>query len=131
LIFVDSSVWIASLRDASSLEARQLSTLLDEDRVALAVPVFLEVLSGAGRSDRAPLRRVLSALPMFYPERETWDRVEKWVAAAGEAGQRFGLLDLLIAAVAAEREGTLWSLDVDFVRMEALEFIGLFKPSLR
>lgn len=129
MIFVDSSVWIAALRDAKSPEARHLSALLDQDEVALAVPVFLEVLSGAGRSERAPLRRVLCGLPIFYPERETWDRVEKSVAAAGEAGQRFGLLDLLIAAVAAEREGMLWSLDADFSRMEALKLVALYRPA--
>jgi predicted nucleic acid-binding protein len=129
VILVDSSVWIAALSEAKSPEARQLSMLLDEDRVALAVPVFLEVLSGASRADRGRLRRVLSALPIFYPERETWARVDRWVAAAGEAGQRFGLLDLLIGAVAAERGCPLWSLDSDFIRLEHLKLLTLYRPS--
>jgi predicted nucleic acid-binding protein len=128
LIFVDSSVWISAFRDAESPEARELTRLLDSDEIALSIPVYLEVLTGATRENRSRLRNVLSALPVFYPSRETWNRVEHWIPQATDRGHRFGILDLLIASIAADCRATLWSLDADFRRMARLQFVELFQP---
>jgi len=128
VIFVDTSVWVAALRKGASAEARALQRLLDADEVALAAPVRVELLIGASRKDRLPLRRVLSALPLFVPADRTWGLLDAWIDLAGDAGQRFGVMDLLIGALAAERGATVWSLDADFARMERLALITRFVP---
>jgi predicted nucleic acid-binding protein len=73
----------------------------------------------------------LSALPVFYPSRETWNRVEQWIPQATDRGHRFGILDLLVASIAADRRARLWSLDADFRRMARLEFVELFQPDAK
>jgi predicted nucleic acid-binding protein len=128
VICVDTSVWVAALCRASSTEARHLSDLLDTDEVALPAPVRAELLSGASQRDRQRLRSTLSALPVLYPETATWRRIDGWIDHAGDAGERFGVMDLLIAAIAAEQRAAVWSLDEDFARMARLRFVELHRP---
>jgi predicted nucleic acid-binding protein len=91
--------------------------------VALAAPVRIEILVGAGNRERPKLRRVLSALPLFYPTDAAWERIDEWTDRAGRAGERFGFADLLIGAIAAENDSPIWSLDLDFARMAKLGFV--------
>lgn len=126
MIVVDSSVWVAAFRDREGTEAGRLAELLEEKIVALPVPVRIELLSGTPRRHFATMRQWLSALPSLVPERETWRRVEEWVAEAKAAGHRFRVADLLIAATAADHGASIWSLDADFARMQKLGFVKIY-----
>jgi predicted nucleic acid-binding protein len=128
VIVVDTSVWVAAFRQASSPQARALAQLIDADDVALPVPIRVELMAGARRPDRRRLKRVLSALPLIYPTDDTWATIDRWVDEATEAGERFGFADLLIGALAAECGALMWSLDADFGRMNRLKFIDVYEP---
>jgi predicted nucleic acid-binding protein len=125
MIFVDTSIWVDALQVPASRKASHLRDLLDADEVALAIPVKIEILSGASRADRTRLRRSLSALPAFSPVDSTWTRMEEWVDRAGDAGERFGVGDLLVGSIAKDQHGEIWSSDRDFARMERLGFVKL------
>lgn len=96
--------------------------------VALAAPVRVEILSGASIPERTRLRRVLSALPVYYPTDATWDLIDSWIDKATAAGDRFGFADLLIGALAAEQGAVVWSLDSDFPRMAKIGLLKLYQP---
>lgn len=127
MIVVDTSVWINALRDQKSSEARHLKDLLDNDEVAIAIPIRIELLSGANRSDQPRLIRTLSALPILFPSDATWRRIEGWLGTIMNAGDWFGVGDLLIAGIGAENRAAIWSLDGDFARMARLKLIELHR----
>jgi predicted nucleic acid-binding protein len=123
VILVDTSVWIEAFRSAGCAEAQALRALLDQDAVSLAAPIRVEILVGASATDQKRLRHVLAALPNWMPEASTWALIEDWLPLAAKAGLRFGMGDLLIAAIAAEHQAPVWSLDRDFGRMAELGWI--------
>ena len=128
MIFIDTSVWINAFRNQKGSEALHLSDLLDNDEVAIAIPTRIELLSGARRSDQPRLRRTLSALPIFFPSDATWRRIEGWLGTIKNAGEWFGVGDLLIAGIAAENHAAVWSLDGDFARMANLKLVEVYRP---
>lgn len=126
MILIDTSVWVAVLRSASSPEAPQFAALLDADEVLLAAPVRTEVIGGARGDQRRQLRRLLTALPVVYPDAETWRMMDRWADEARDRGECFGVGDLLVGALAHEAGALVWSLDADFDRMARLKFIALY-----
>lgn len=128
MIAIDTSVWVAALRDAGSREAVVLRELLDADEVLLPIPVKIELLSGTSRRDRAVMAAGLEALPVAYPDDDTWRRLVDWTGRASTAGLAFGVGDLLVAAIAAENGSPVWSLDSAFDRLEQLRLISQYNP---
>ena len=122
MIAVDTSVWIDFFRGRQPV-ADRLAVALDRDELALPVPVRIEILSGARRAERPRLARLLSALPVLFPSDETWHLMESWAVTGAATGHRFGVADLLVAAIAAENDCAIWSLDADFGRLARLGLV--------
>ncbi|HEX5071523.1 MAG TPA: PIN domain-containing protein [Vicinamibacterales bacterium] len=131
LIVVDSSVWIDVHRHRHSPNGVVLESLLEADEVALAWPVRVELVGGVSKQDRPALIDSLSGLPVLYPTNETWQLLDTWVSAAADRGRRFSLADWLIATLAREIGGLVWSLDNHFAEMERLKFIGCYEPPVQ
>lgn len=125
MIFVDTSVWVEYFRGQREELVNTVDRLLDDDQVALAVPVRIELLSGASKKQLPRLGRVLSALPLFAPSTAVWSTMEQLIEVGIAPGQRFGVADLLIASIASENQGEIWSLDDDFARMTRLGFVRI------
>ena len=126
MIVVDTSVWVAATREPSAGAAATLRRLIDADEVSLALPVRCELVAGVARKDRVQFRHALSALPVVAPSEETWQLIEGWIEQAADAGHRFAVVDLLIAALAHEIGALVWSLDTDFERLASLGFVRAY-----
>jgi len=126
VIVVDTSVWVAAIREPRGNIASVLRKIIDADDVVLALPVRLELLAGVARRDRPALKRGLSALPVIVPSEETWRTIESWIEPAADKGDRFAVTDLLIAGLANDIGALVWSLDTDFRRMESLGLARLY-----
>ena len=127
MIVADTSVWIDVIRRPTSQRATTFRQLLDADEVALPLPVRLELMSGVARKDRNEFKRGLSALPVLTPSDDTWRLIQTWVDPAADAGLRFTVTDLLIAALAHEIVALVWSLDADFTNMAGLGMVQLYE----
>jgi predicted nucleic acid-binding protein len=125
MIVVDTSVWVAARRRQATFET--LQTLIDADEVGLPLPVRLELWAATPKHERRAFRRAFGALIQMVPTEETWRMLPDWIGRAADAGQRFAITDLLIAALAAEAGGLVWSLDSDFERMARLKLVSLYK----
>ena len=126
MIVVDTSVLVPILRSAPAAETAVLWQLIDADLVTLPVVVRQEIRAGLARHNRKAVLDLLGALPVSMPTDDTWARVERWTDRAANAGERFGAVDLLIAALADELGALVWSLDRDFERMARLKFVRLY-----
>ena len=126
MIVVDTSVWVAANREPAGTIGKDLVRLLDSDEVALALPVRLELWSGTAKADRQRFRRAFSALPLLVPSETTWEALDEWIARGADSGQRFAITDLLIARLADEIGGLVWSLDDDFKRLSKLNLAQLY-----
>jgi predicted nucleic acid-binding protein len=131
VIVVDTSVWIAAMRQPASVLAETLRRVIDADEACLALPVRMELLAGVAAKDRTALRRGLQALPVVAPTEDTRRLAESWIEPAANAGHRFATTDLLIAGMADEIGALIWSLDSDFTRLESLGYVRLYEPNPR
>jgi predicted nucleic acid-binding protein len=124
VICVDTSVWIAALRAGAGPEGEHLRRLLDDDLVALAAPVRIEILAGAPRRElgcAGCCHRCRSA-----PTSATWQRIDGWLSRACRRASASAW------AISHRRHRgrprcLLWSLDRDFRRMERLRFVRLHR----
>jgi predicted nucleic acid-binding protein len=107
------------------MSIRSLASLIDADVAVMALPVRLELLAGTPRKERKAFRDSCGALPQLVPPEETWKPLPGWIERAADAGEYFAFTDLLIAALAGEIGGLVWTLDKDFERMEKLGIVGL------
>ena len=124
MIIVDTSVWIAAKR--SDRVRAVLEGLVEADEAAMPLPARLELLAGTPRKDRRAFLESCGGVPQVVPTDETWKPLRGWVERAADDGQHFALSDLLIAALAEEIGGLVWSLDKDFERMEKLRMVRLY-----
>ncbi|MBL6991896.1 MAG: PIN domain-containing protein [Bacteriovoracaceae bacterium] len=124
MIFIDTSVWIEYFRGNDQV-TKKVDHLLDNLQVALAAPVYLEILNGAKKNELDLLEKVFSALPKYYPNDDSWQLIAKWITISKMKGHNFSIPDFLIAAIVVNNNSKIWSLDKDFKRMSKLGFINL------
>jgi predicted nucleic acid-binding protein len=126
MIVVDTSVWIAARRQPRV--ANVLNALLEQDEVVLALPVRFELLIGTATHQRAAFLKSIRGVQQLHPTEASWQPLQPWILSALDAGESFGLVDLLIASMTAEIGALVWSLDKDFERMEKLGFVSRYDP---
>ena len=126
-VIADTSAWIQYFRRGDSLEALEVRSLMDSGRVVLVGVVYAELLRGA-RSDeqRETLIASLQGLPYIEVDMATWELAGDILSSLEREGQRIPLPDALIAAIAIQRDLSVYTQDAHFSRVPA---VRLHEPS--
>ncbi|WP_448620424.1 type II toxin-antitoxin system VapC family toxin [Geodermatophilus sp. URMC 65] len=131
-VLVDSSVWIAYLRDSGGPELELLEQLIGEQRAATTDVVLLEVLAGTTDEERAArLRRFLAGAELL---RQQSPVDAEHAAALYRACRRAGetprsLNDCLVAAVALRHGVPVLHRDRDFTVLAAHTDLRVVDPA--
>jgi predicted nucleic acid-binding protein len=131
-VLVDSSVWIAFLRDSGGPEVDLLEQLIDERRAATTDVVLLEVLAGITDEERgARLQRFIAGAELL---RQQSPVDAEHAAALYRACRRAGetprsLDDCLVAAVALRHGVPVLHRDHEFTVLAAHTDLRVVDPA--
>ena len=127
MVIADTSVWIPFFNRPDSLEKTALDLLIDADEIALVGVVLAELLQGCRTpSERDALSDALLALPYYEVIQSTWSQTGNLSAQLLRKGITLPLSDLIIAAMAIERDCRIYSLDTHFKKIPGLH---LYSPA--
>jgi predicted nucleic acid-binding protein len=135
VILADTSAWVEYDRATGSPVDRRLGALIESaGAVAVTEPVIMEVLAGARDERReADLRRLLVRFELLsFDAVADFDgaaRIYRRCRTAGITPR--GMVDCMIASVAARRQATLLAHDADMDRVARVVGIELDEASLR
>ncbi len=127
MVIADTSVWIPFFTRPDSLEKAALDFLIGAVEVVLVGVVLAELLQGCRTpAERDSLSDALLALPYYEVARSTWSQAGDLSAPLLRRGITLPLSDLIIAALAIERNCRVYSLDGHFKKIPGLH---LYAPS--
>jgi predicted nucleic acid-binding protein len=127
MVIADTSVWIPFFNRPDSREKAAIDILIDAEEIALVGVVLAELLQGCRtESERNSLSDGLTALPYYEVTRSTWSHAGDLSAQLLRRGVTVPLSDLVIAALALERECHMYSLDTHFRKIRGLR---LYAPA--
>jgi predicted nucleic acid-binding protein len=135
VILADTSAWVEYDRaTGSAVDARVTQLIADDGPLVVTEPVVMEVLAGARSDDReADLRRLLLRFGLLrFDAVVDFDgavRVYRRCRSAGVTPR--GMVDCMIAAVAARRGATLLADDSDLDRVARVIGIDVDPASRR
>lgn len=132
MILADTSAWVEYDRATGSTVDRRLAELIGtEADLAVTEPVMMEVLAGArDRQREGQLRRLLLRFQLLrFDAIVDFDGAVHIYRSCRSAGVTpRGLIDCMIASVAARTDSTLLCRDTDLVRVAGVMGIGLDVP---
>ncbi len=127
MVIVDTSVWIPFFNRPDSPEKAALDLLIDAEEVVLVGVVLAELLQGCRMpAERESLSDALLALPYYEVARSTWSQAGDLSAPLLRRGITLPMSDLIIAALAIEKNCRIYSLDTHFKKIPGLH---LYTPA--
>jgi predicted nucleic acid-binding protein len=115
-VLVDTSAWICffSRRGFEDLK-RTLSTLLDEDRAAIAGPILVELIQGTRTpEEKETIKTLIRGIHWFSVSEDHWHKASEIAFALRRKGITSSAIDTLIAVLAIEYRCLLLHKDSHF-----------------
>ncbi len=121
LILVDTSAWICFYsRHGYEAIKRAISYLLDEDRVAIAGPILMELVQGTRNiAEKEKLKNYVRGLSWLPANDDHWHQSAELAFLLRRKGVTTSSVDTLIAALAIDYHCILLHKDSDFDRISS------------
>jgi hypothetical protein len=116
LVLVDNSAWICffSRRGFEDLK-KTLSTLLDEDRAAIAGPILVELIQGTRTPEKKEtIKTLIRGIHWLSVSDEHWHKAAEMAFALRRKGITGSVIDTLIAIIAIDYHCILLHKDSHF-----------------
>jgi predicted nucleic acid-binding protein len=116
LVLIDTSGWICffSRRGYEEMK-KQISTLLDEDRVAIAGPILIELIQGArNEEEKEKVNGYVKGLHWLQVTDDHWHQSADFAFKLRRKGITSSAIDVLIATLAMDYQCSLLHKDSDF-----------------
>ena len=116
LVLVDTSAWICffSRRGFEDIK-KTLSTLLDEDRAAIAGPILVELIQGTRTTDeKETIKKLIRGIHWLSVSDDHWHKAAEMAFALRRKGVTSSAIDTLIAILAIDYRCLLLHKDSHF-----------------
>ena len=119
LVLIDTSGWICffSRRGYEEMK-RRISPLLDEDRVAIAGPILIELIQGTrNEEEKEKVKGYVKGLHWLPVTDGHWHQAADFAFKLRRKGMTSSAIDVLIATLAMDYQCSLLHKDSDFDRI--------------
>ena len=120
LVLVDTSAWLCffSRRGFEDIK-KTLSTLLDEDRAAIAGPILVELIQGTRTTEeKETIKKLIRGIHWLSVSDDHWHKASEMAFALRRKGITSSAIDTLIAILAIEYHCILLHKDSHFDLIE-------------
>jgi predicted nucleic acid-binding protein len=116
LVLIDTSGWICFFASRGYEDMKKvISILLDEDRVAIAGPILVELVQGARDiEEKRDIKNYAKGLHWLQVTDEHWYKSAELTFQLRRKGVTSSIIDVLIAILAMDYQCTLLHKDTDF-----------------
>jgi hypothetical protein len=116
LVLIDTSGWICFFSRRGFEEIKKaISTLLDEDRAAIAGPILVELIQGTRTvEEKEAIKRIIKGIHWLPVTDDHWHKAAEMAFDLRRKGITSSAIDTLIAALAIEYRCILLHKDSHF-----------------
>jgi predicted nucleic acid-binding protein len=116
LVLIDTSGWICFFSRRGHEEIKEtISILLDEDRVAVAGPILIELIQGArNQEEKEDIKNYVRGLHWLTVTDDHWHKSAEFAFELRRKGITTSAIDTLIATLAIDYDCALLHKDSDF-----------------
>lgn len=116
LVLVDTSVWICFFARKGFIETKEaVSTLLDNNSVAIAGPIIIELIQGARtENEKEIIKSKIKGLHWLKITDEYWHKTAELSFSLRRKGVTVSAFDSLISTIAIEYNCSILHKDTDF-----------------
>jgi len=126
-VIIDTSVWVDYLRGARNARTDAADRLLENGQAAVCGVIEAELEAGLrNRTEREDLMSLLEGCDYLEASRADWRRAGVLARQLKDRGRTLPLSDLVVAALAIDRDCALLTADSHFTRIPGVK---LFPPS--